>query len=128
VFTALNYSIWPRVLGEHSPFLETMGLIFFKVAAIPLSMLSLFLVYWLLPNRKIPPARVAPVAVVVGLALEALKYINLLAWPVLKIKLQNEYGPFYYSAFILLTSFFGAMIVLAGAEWSARPATDCAPA
>jgi uncharacterized BrkB/YihY/UPF0761 family membrane protein len=118
VFTALNYAVWPRVLG----------LVFFKIAAIPLSMLSLFLVYWLLPNRKIPPARVAPVAVVVGLALEALKYINLLAWPLLKIKLQNEYGPFYYSAFILLTSFFGAMVVLAGAEWSARPAADCAPA
>ena len=121
VFTALNYSIWPSVLGEHSPFVETLGLIFFKIAAIPLSMLSLFLVYWLLPNRKIPPGRVAPVAIVVGLALEALKYINLLAWPLLKIKLQNEYGPFYYSAFILLTSFFGAMVVLAGAEWSARP-------
>lgn len=118
VFTAINHSIGPRVLG----------LIFFKIAAIPLSMLSLFLVYWLLPNRGIPPGRVAPAAIVVGLALEALKYINLLAWPVLKIKLQHEYGPFYYSAFILLTSFFAAMVVLAGAEWSARPAADCASA
>jgi membrane protein len=127
MFTALNYSMWPRMLGEHSPIVETLGLVFFKMAAIPLSILALFLVYWLLPNRKIPPAKVAPAAIVVGLTLEALKYINLLVWPVLMVKLQHEYGPFYYSAFIVLFSFFAAMVVLAGAEWSARGGTgDCA--
>jgi uncharacterized BrkB/YihY/UPF0761 family membrane protein len=128
MFTALNYSVLPRFLGEHSPLVETLGLVFFKMAAIPISMLTLFLVYWLLPNRKIPPARVVPAAVFVGLALELLKYINLLVWPLLRIKLQNEYGPFYYSAFIVLSSFCAAMLVLAGAEWSARGRTgDCAP-
>ena len=128
IFTALNYSMWPQLLGEHSPFVATLGLIFFKMAAIPLSMLTLFLVYWLLPNRKIPPARVVPAAIFVGLALELLKYLNLLVWPLFRIKLQNEYGPFYYSAFIVLSSFFAAMLVLAGAEWSARGReADCAP-
>jgi membrane protein len=128
MFTALNYSMWPRVLGAQSPVVETLGLVFFKMAAIPLSILALFLVYWLLPNRKIPPARVAPAAIVVGLTLEALKYVNLLVWPFLMIKLQHEYGPFYYSAFIVVFSFFAAMVVLAGAEWSARGGTgDCTP-
>jgi membrane protein len=120
VLTALNYSIWPRVLGEHSPVVETLGLIIFRMAAIPLSMLGLFLIYWLLPNRSIPPRRVVPAAIVVGLALEALKYVNLLTWPMLRAKLWNEYGPFFYSASIILWSFFAAMVVLAGAEWSAR--------
>ena len=41
-------------------------------------MFALFLVYWQLPNRKIEPGRVAPVAIVVGLILEALKYVNIL--------------------------------------------------
>jgi membrane protein len=128
MLTALNYGMWPRLLGEHSPFVETLGLIFFKMAAIPLSMLTLFLVYWLLPNRKIPPARVVPAAIFVGLALELLKYLNLLAWPLVMVKLQHEYGPFYYSAFIVLSSFCAAMLVLAGAEWSARGREgDCAP-
>jgi Predicted membrane protein len=128
MFTALNYPMLPHFLGEDSPLVKTVGLIFFKMAAIPLSMLALFLVYWLLPNRKIPPRRVLPAAIFVGLALELLKYLNLLVWPLLSIKLQNEYGPFYYSAFIVLSSFCAAMLVLAGAEWSARRREgDCAP-
>jgi uncharacterized BrkB/YihY/UPF0761 family membrane protein len=49
-----------------------------------------------------------------------LKYLNLLAWPLLKPKLQKEYGPFYVSVTIVLFSFLSAMIVLAGAEWAAR--------
>ena len=76
--------------------------------------------YWMLPNLKIAPARMIPVAVLVGLALELLKYINLLTWPLLKVKLQREYGPFYISVTIILWSFLSAMVVLAGAEWSAR--------
>jgi YihY family inner membrane protein len=120
LFTALNYSVWPRLLGERSPIVETLGLAFFKMAAIPMSMLILFLIYWLLPNRKIAPAGVVPAAVVVGLALEALKYFNLLTWPLLQAKLSKEYGPFVYSVSIILWSFLAALVVLAGGEWSAR--------
>jgi hypothetical protein len=39
----------------------------------------------------------------------------------MKAKLDKEYGPFVYSVSIILWSFLGSMIVLAGAEWSARP-------
>lgn len=124
VFTALNYSIWPKVLGASSRVVTTLGLAFFKMAAIPMSMFMLFLVYWLLPNRRIPPARVVPAAIVVGLALEALKYLNLLTWPLLRTKLAREYGPFVYSVSIVLWSFLAAMVVLAGAEWSARRSAD----
>ncbi len=120
LFTALSYDMWPRLLGEHSPIVAMLGLAFFKMAAIPMSMLVLFLIYWLLPNRKIPPSRVVAPAVMVGLALEALKYFNLLTWPLLQAKLSGEYGPFVYSVSIILWSFLAAMVVLAGAEWSAR--------
>lgn len=97
-----------------------LNITFLKAAGVPLSILALFLIYWLLPNRKIPARRVLPIAIFVGLALEGLKYINLIAWPLLKSKLQNEYGPFYISVTIVLWSFAAAMIVLAGAEWSSR--------
>jgi len=100
---------------------------FFKLAAIPISILALFLVYWLLPNRRVPPLRVAPVAILVGLGIELLKYINLLIWPLLKDKLQKEYGPFYISVTIVLFSFIASMIVLAGAEWAAREAPPVQP-
>ncbi len=120
LFTAFSYSLWPRLLGPGSPLVETLGMTFFKMAAIPLSMLMLFLIYWILPNRKIPKGQVVPAAVMVGLGLEALKYFNLLTWPLLQAKLSKEYGPFVYSVSIVLWSFLAAMLVLGGAEWSAR--------
>jgi uncharacterized BrkB/YihY/UPF0761 family membrane protein len=39
-------------------------------------------------------------------------------------KISAEYGVFQHSATILLWSFTAAMIVLAGAEWSARRAQN----
>jgi membrane protein len=99
---------------------KVLGLIFFKLAAIPLSMFLLFLIYWLLPNCKVKPSSILPAAITVGLLLELLKYINLLTWPYLRDKLSLEYGPFVYSVTIILWGFFAAMVVLAGAEWTAR--------
>ncbi|HYW45427.1 MAG TPA: YihY/virulence factor BrkB family protein [Bryobacteraceae bacterium] len=120
MFTALNEQWMSDWAGSHASIQVWLNLLFFKIAALPLSILALFLVYWLLPNRKIEPARVAPVAILVGLALEALKYVNLLIWPLLKAKLEREYNIFQYSVTILLWSFAASMIVLAGAEWTAR--------
>ncbi len=97
-----------------------MFLALFKLAALPLSILALFLVYWLLPNRKIEPRAVLPQAVFAGLALEALKYCNVITWPLLDSRLRHEYGPFRISVTIVLWSFVSALIVLAGAELAAR--------
>jgi uncharacterized BrkB/YihY/UPF0761 family membrane protein len=36
--------------------------------------------------------------------------------------LQSEYGPFYYTVTIILWGFLAALVVLAGAEWTARRA------
>jgi len=99
---------------------------FFKLAAVPMSMLLLFLIYWLLPNCKIKPAGIIPAAVVVGLLLELLKYVNLLTWPYLREKLAMEYGPFVYTVTIILWGFVASMVILAGAEWSARRSTSAA--
>lgn len=107
----------PSALGGLTDVLATLG---FKLAAIPVSILMLFLVYWKLPNKRIDPGRVFPAAVVVGLVLEAAKYINLLLWPWFYHKLEHEYSVFRYSAALILWSFLASMIVLAGAEWSAR--------
>jgi uncharacterized BrkB/YihY/UPF0761 family membrane protein len=120
MLTALN-SQWLSAVGSfHAGIGVWINLLMFKLAALPISILALFLVYWLLPNRKVEPARVAPVAIVVGLALEALKYVNLLVAPLLQAKLHREYLIFEHSVTILLWSFVAAMIVLAGAHWTAR--------
>jgi uncharacterized BrkB/YihY/UPF0761 family membrane protein len=121
IFTALNNRFFREAAGTGAASLAgVLGLIAFKVAAIPMLMLLLFLVYWLLPNCKIKPSQIVPAAIVVGFLLEILKYVNLLTWPYLRAKLSVEYGPFYYTVTIILWGFLVSMVVLAGAEWTAR--------
>ncbi len=119
LLTALNQEFLKSALNLR--FLPPwMALTIFKVAAVPITILALFLIYWLLPNCKIPRAVVARTAIVIGLSFELLKYLNLLAWPFVKLKLEREYGPFYISASVVILSFVLAMIVLAGAQWASR--------
>jgi hypothetical protein len=54
--------------------------------------------------------------------LELLKTVNLAIWPWMRTKFQREYGGFVDSITILTWSFFAGLIVLAGADWSARRA------
>lgn len=118
--TALTGMNLKRLTG--SPLDHVLGVLVFKMAALPVSILMLFLIYWLLPNARIAWRSVLPQAILVGITLEVLKYINLLTWPLWREKLHAEYGPFYYSVTIILWSFLGAMVILAGAEWAARRA------
>jgi uncharacterized BrkB/YihY/UPF0761 family membrane protein len=60
--------------------------------------------------------------------LEALKYLNLLVGRLMQNKISAEYGVFQHSATILLWSFTASMIILAGAEWSARKNLDAVTA
>jgi uncharacterized BrkB/YihY/UPF0761 family membrane protein len=120
MLTALSSGWISERLGTHAKIAVWVNLLMFKLAAVPISMVSLFLIYWLLPNRKVEPRRVAPVAIVVGLLMELLKYVNLLLWPWLQTKLNREYAVFQHSVTILLWSFAVAMVVLAGAHWTAR--------
>jgi uncharacterized BrkB/YihY/UPF0761 family membrane protein len=105
---------WSEVLGRIA------GVIVLKAAAVPLSMLTLFLIYWLLPNCKVPWRGIAIPAIVVGLLLELLKYVNYVTWPWFRLKLESEYTPFQYSVAIILYAFAASMIVLTGAEWAGR--------
>jgi hypothetical protein len=57
-----------------------------------------------------------------------LKWVNVLLWPYLSVKLDREYGPFIYSVTIILWSFFASMLLLAAAEWAARTTPEHAPA
>jgi YihY family inner membrane protein len=119
VLTGLNM----KSFGD-SPLAAWGPLFLFKAAAVPVSILLLFLIYWLLPNAKIPAKRVLPPAIFVGIALEALKYVNLLAWPWWHRKLSAEYGPFSYSVTIILWSYLSSMLILAGGQWAARAGAE----
>jgi membrane protein len=118
--TAVNRSQMEALMGAKTPAAAWMTALVFKMAALPITILMLLLIYKLLPNGRVDINRVVPAAVLVGLLLEALKYLMWLIWPWLRLKLSREYGPFINSVTILLWSFFGAMLVLAGGEWAAR--------
>ncbi len=121
MFTAVNNRLLKDAAGTSvASIANVLALVGFRVAAIPMLMLLLFLIYWLLPNCKIKASEIVPAAVGVGFLLEILKYINLLTWPYLRAKLGMEYGPFYYTVTIILWGFVASMVVLAGAEWTAR--------
>jgi uncharacterized BrkB/YihY/UPF0761 family membrane protein len=116
--TAWNRQLLASWLGANIV-TEFMRDFVFKVVALPVLMCMIFLVYWLLPNRKIPASRLIPVSVIVGILLEVMKYVNLATWPWLQAKLKNEVGPFVHSISVVIWAFCAALIVLAGAEWSA---------
>jgi uncharacterized BrkB/YihY/UPF0761 family membrane protein len=114
MLTALNQS---TVKGWAASFIPAL---FFKLAAMPMAALMLFLIYYFLPNGRPPVRRVIAAAIGVGLLLEALKYINRLVWPWFQKKLESEYHIFQYSVALIFLGFLASMLVLAGAEWAAR--------
>ncbi len=122
VVTASGRVAWQGTFGTGSevPWLLSGGV--FKLTSLPFTILILFLVYWRLPNTKVPGWQVLPRAAVIAVILELLKWLNVAIWPWVRTKFSREYGGFVDSITILTWSFFAGLIVLAGADWSARRA------
>ncbi len=125
LMTAFNQASFQKMTEDgpswmpHS-LLALVPLLTFKMAAVPVTVFILFLIYRFLPNGKPPLNRVIPAALVVGALLEALKLINRWVWPGFYQKLDHEYNVFKNSVTLVLIGFLVSMLVLAGAEWSAR--------
>ena len=77
-----------------------------------------FLVYWLLPNGKVPARGVLPAAFMMGLLSEALKYAYIYALP--HLNFAEVYGPFAISVSLMFWAFLSGMLLLTGAHMSAR--------
>ena len=120
MFTALNNQMLTYAFGTNRIILGYLGHAAFKIAAVPISILALFLIYWILPNCEVHWRQILPAAVGVGVLLELFKYVNLITWPWLREKLGSEYGPFQYSVAMILWGFVAAMLILGGAEWASR--------
>jgi len=101
----------------HNALYAFMAQWFMKICGIGLSILLFFLIYWILPNRKVPAGAVIPTAVIVGLLWELAKYLYVRALPWLDF--QSVYGPFYISVGLMMWAFLSGLIVLAGAHVSA---------
>ncbi len=81
------------------------------------SILLFFLIYWVLPFRKVPARAVLPTAIVIGLLWEVAKglYVRALPW----LDFQAVYGPFYISVGLMMWAFLSGLLLLAGAHFSA---------
>jgi membrane protein len=90
---------------------------FLRLCAGLASILLFFLIYWVLPFRKIPARAVLPTAVVIGLLWQLAKvlYIKALPW----LDFQSVYGPFYISVGLMMWAFLSGLLLLAGAHFSA---------
>jgi membrane protein len=90
-------------------FLQLMGL----AASIGL----FFLIYWGLPNRKVPARAVLPTAVVMGVIWTAAKFGYIWALP--HLDFHAVYGAFDVSVSLMMWAFVSGLLLLAGAYVSA---------
>ena len=104
--------------GYGTGFVRVVGFLMMKLFAIAASIAIFFLIYWLLPNGKVPARAVLPAAIIMGLLSEALKYAYILALPWLNF--QEVYGPFALSVSMMFWAFLSGLLLLAGANLSAE--------
>jgi len=117
--TAGNVTFLKSALHGHGAwFIQLVAFLTMKVFAITASIAIFFLIYWLLPNGKVPARAVLPAAVLMGLFSEALKYAYILALPWLNF--AEVYGPFAISVSLMFWAFLTGMLLLTGAHLSAR--------
>jgi YihY family inner membrane protein len=117
--TAGNVALFEFLLRGHATgVVRLTGFLVMKVTAIAASIAIFFLIYWLLPNGKVPARAVLPAAIIMGLLSEALKYAYILALPWLNF--QEVYGPFALSVSMMFWAFLSGLLLLAGANLSAE--------
>ena len=121
--TAGNVAFLKTALHGHGVwYIRLAGFVTMKVCAIGASIAIFFLVYWLLPNGKVPARGVLPAAILMGLLSEVLKYAYFFALPWLNF--GEVYGPFAISVSLMFWAFLSGMLLLTGAYLSARRLKD----
>jgi YihY family inner membrane protein len=108
---------WIFLEHTHNFVFRLISFGFLRLCAALASILLFFLIYWVLPYRKVPARAVLPTAIVVGLLWQLAKilYIKALPW----LDFQAVYGPFYISVGLMMWAFLSGLLLLAGAHFSA---------
>jgi membrane protein len=119
--TAGNQLLLGRFMGNNL-IADIVEFTIMKVFAILCSVSIFFLIYWLLPNGKVPAKAVFPAAMVAGLILEFAKLFYVLSLPWLNF--QEVYGPFAISVTLIFWAFLSGLLLLAGANLSALGADN----
>ncbi|HVP63547.1 MAG TPA: YihY/virulence factor BrkB family protein [candidate division Zixibacteria bacterium] len=88
-----------------------------KIFALTANILGFFLIYWLLPNAKVPPLAVLPAAITTGFVCEVARHIFVLCLPLLDFR--QTYGPFSVSVTLIFWTYVVGLLMLGGAHLSA---------
>ena len=116
--TAGNQVVLERTLGSFAtPVIRAWTFGVMKGFAMAASITIFFLIFWILPNGKVPVRAVIPAAVLTGLVWEAGRNLYMLALPWLNF--QEVYGPFSISITLMFWAFLSGLLLLAGAHLSA---------
>jgi YihY family inner membrane protein len=120
--TARNLKYLGLLTGDHPLVLRGAEFVVLKATAIIPAIAIYFLIYWLLPNGRVPVRAVLPAAIIMGLLTEAAKYAftRLLPW----LNFQDVYGPFSVSVTLMMWSYTTGMLLLLGAYLSAAKHGD----
>ncbi|WP_345945375.1 YihY/virulence factor BrkB family protein [Granulicella sp. dw_53] len=112
--TLLGWLFFGHTQNQYYQFASHGAMKFFAVLA---SILLFFLIYWVLPFRKVPARAVLPTAIMIGLLWEVAKnlYVRALPW----LDFESVYGPFYISVGLMMWAFLSGLLLLAGAHFSA---------
>ena len=117
--TAGNVALMQFLLRGHgNGAVRLAGFLVMKACAVAASIGIFFLIYWLLPNGKVPMKAVLPAAVLMGLLSEAVKYGYIVALP--KLNFAEVYGPFSLSVSLMFWAFLSGLLLLTGAHLSAE--------
>jgi membrane protein len=117
--TAGNVPVVKSALHGYGAWYVTLAdFVVMKVFSILATIAIFFLIYWLLPNGKVPALGVLPAAVIMGLLSEAVKYAYIYALP--RLNFAEVYGPFAISVSLMFWAFLSGMLLLTGAHLSAR--------
>ena len=96
-----------------------LNFVVMKVFALPMTILSFWLVFWWVPNGRVPVVQVFPAAFYTGLLAEVFKLV--FGWMLPLLDFQRAYGRvFWLPVTLLVWTYAGAVLLLFGASLSAR--------
>lgn len=116
-FTARNLRYLGSVISDHILVFPALQFLLLKVTGLVPGIAIYFLIYWLLPNGRVPVRAVLPAAIIMALLTEIAKFIFVLLLPWLNF--QQVYGPFAVSVTMMMWAYTTGMLLLLGAYLSA---------
>jgi len=118
-FTVMGQRIVDVVAPGETWFSHLLDFIVLQTFAFPAAILGFFVIYWLLPNGKVSPARVFPAALYTGILAEIFKTV--FRWVLPLLDFRAVYGAsLALPVTLLVWGYCGALLLLFGASLSAR--------